>query len=150
MEINGGPDVAPFVITYRQVFQRPKIEITRKFVGIKRLVVNAIKKAQEVFDEIAYDVERNVVDPGKSRAVHWAINVREPWESGSEADVVAVQVPGIRPPAGYHFEVIQVVERPQREPPRNGTHYKPPGGVADHIRSSMLDNMETFTQQDDE
>jgi len=147
MELNGGPDVAPFVITYRKVFKRPKIEIVRSFVGFGQLFKNAVSKIKEIYEEIAYDVSKNVIDPGESKAVHWSVNVRDPWESSGEAEIVANQVPGLRPPAGYHFEVIQILEgEQQKEPimPRNGVRSQPPSAVSERIKKSMSEDARLY------
>jgi len=150
MELNGGQEVAPFVITYRKVFKRPKIEIVRRFVGFGQLVKNAFAKAREIYDEIAYDVQKNVIDPGESKAVHWAVNVRDPWESAGEAEVIASQVPGVRPPAGYHFEVIQILEGEQKPviEPRNGVRAQPPSVVSERIRKSMAEDARNYGARD--
>ena len=146
MELNGGPDVAPFVITYRKVFKRPKIELVRTFVGIRKFLSNLVGKAREVFEEIAYDEQKNVIDPGESKAVHWAINVRDPWDSAGEADLIAFQVTGLRPPAGFHFEVVQVVEHqpPTSIEPRNGTHTHSSPAAADRIRQSLNESARNY------
>lgn len=148
MEMNGSQEVAPFVITYRKVFRRPKIEIQRRFVGVQQLVKNIFAKVRDLYDEVAFDVQKNVVDAGESKAVHWAVNVRDPWESGTEADLVAYQVPGVRPPAGYHFEVIQIVEHEQKAPsePRNGVRAQPPSAVVDRIKKSLDDDLRSYQQ----
>lgn len=142
MGLNGNPEVAPFVITYRQVFRRPKIEVVKRFVGFSKLVSNVVAKARELFDEVAFDVEKKILDPGESKAVHWAINVRDPFESGTEADLIASQIPGTQPPAGYHFEVIQVIDKPAPKltEPRNGTKFHTPSVAADRIRKSLSED----------
>lgn len=152
--MSGSQEVAPMVITYRQVFRRPQVAFARKFVGFKKLVANIRAKVKEVVEELAFDTERTVIDAGDSRAVHWAINVRDPWESSGEAELVAYQIPGLKPPAGYHFEVVQIMP-PAPEPvaePRNGVSHNPPAGVADRIRQSMrnpFDNDHNDTAEDE-
>jgi hypothetical protein len=129
---------APIVFTYRRVLRRPQIEVEQRFVGLYQFVKNVVSKVGELLDELAFEEKRNVVDPGESQAVHWALQVRDPFESTGTAEVVAFQTTGYRPPAGFHFEVISVVEHELDTDDTNGTGTRrPPNAGQQRVRESL-------------
>jgi hypothetical protein len=103
--------VSPIVITYRKVLRKPEYKLASRFVGVSALFCNVRDKLRDLIDELAYETTREVIDPGQTRAVHWAINVQDPWDAVGRSDVVAVHSPGIIPPGAMHFEVIQQVKQ---------------------------------------
>lgn len=107
--IRVGKHVSPIVITYRKVFRKPEYRYNRRFVGVRQLLQNVTDRLRAIAEEIAFEVTREVVDPGETKAVHWAINVAEPWEADTVSDLVAVHTHGIVPPGAMHFEVIEQV-----------------------------------------
>lgn len=111
MEVKLADSAVPFVVTYRKYLRTPKMKITRRFVGPAQLVKNIIGLVAHVVDDLCFIEEREVTDPGKSVAVHWAIQVEDPWdaEPGREANLIAHRMIGDRPPCGAHFEIITPV-----------------------------------------
>lgn len=106
---------APVVITYRKVFRRPKFNVESKFVGFRKAVHNAWVKLLALVDDVAFETKQDLIDPGESKAVHWALHIERPWESGSRAGVVAIQIPGDVPHSGLHCEVISIVEEGEED-----------------------------------
>lgn len=132
-------EAVPFVISFRKVFKRPKLDFVTKFVGLTKTIKNIAAKVSEFVDEVAFEHERVVIDPGEVKSIHWAINVREPWDATTgETEVTATTYPGYVPPCVYHFEILQQAEHPPTpafpaEPPADRASN--PG--ADRIRSSL-------------
>lgn len=108
---------APVVITYRKVFRRPKFNVESKFVGFRKAVHNVWLKIRAIVDDVAFETKQDLIDPGESKAVHWALHIERPWESGSRAGVVAIQIPGDVPHSGLHCEVISIVEDGEEDAP---------------------------------
>jgi len=103
---------APFVISFRRILKTPKITRSRQFVGLANFVKNCLVKAIEFVEKNAFETKTEVIDPGKSVVVHWAVNIRDPWETQTgEADLVAFRMDGDKPPCGAHFEVITAEKR---------------------------------------
>lgn len=103
--VRGG--TTPICITYRKVDQKPVVKRTKRFVGWRQLVKNAIGAAAEFLDSIAYESKEELESGGEVAAVHWAVEVDDPWGVSSMSSLVAVRVPE-RPPAGVHFEIIKI------------------------------------------
>ena len=132
---------APIVFTYRRVLRRPTVEIEHRFVGFYRFLKNAVIKLHDLVDELAFEEKRNVTDPGESQAVHWALQVRDPFDSEGTAEVVAFKTPGYRPSAGWHFEVFSMDEgQPKPSPAEvhtNGTYRRSSSPAYDRVRESL-------------
>ncbi len=115
MQVKMREGAVPFVISYRKILKKPKIERRRIFVGPLQLMKNAAVKLIELFEVVAYETVTDVKDPGKSVAVHWAVEVEDPWDAtpGSEMNLVAVRMGEDLPPCGAHFEIVSPEERPR-------------------------------------
>lgn len=98
----------PIVVTYRKVLRKPKLKRRRRYLGVIQTVKNLLVKAIEAVEEAAFDTETEVIDPGQSVSVHWAISVEDPWDTttGAEKNLVAYRMLNDIPPSGVHFEVI--------------------------------------------
>ncbi len=107
-------EAAPIVFTYRRVSRPPVIERRKRFVGVRAAIRNAVSLLKETVEHLVYVDDHKVIDAGESTAVHWAIQVEDPFDASSPSPVIAVQTHGYRPPAGFHFEVISNVHA-QRE-----------------------------------
>jgi hypothetical protein len=146
----------PICITYRRGSERPVLKRTRRFVGWRKLVKNAIGLIADALDSIAYETEEKMELPADSVAVHWALEVDNPWDSASESRIVAIQVPEV-PAAGTHFEIFKVDPRmkaqapdkesepaPRKAPagrpvaPKNGSPEQ--AEVRDRLRKAILNN----------
>jgi len=127
MQVRVKEGAVPFVITYRKVLRAPKIERSRVFVGPVQLAKNIALRAIEFFETIAYETETKVLDPGQATAVHWAVDIPDPWEDGGR-ELSAYRMLDDMPPCGMHFEVIspppqiaqhqqEIVPEPTQEKP---------------------------------
>lgn len=103
--IMGG--TTPICITYRRSSERPVIKQKRRFVGFRQLVKNAFHLIADTFDSIAFETEEKLELSDDTVAVHWALEVDDPWGSDRESTLVAVRVPEC-PPAGQHFEIFKI------------------------------------------
>jgi hypothetical protein len=114
----------PFVITYRKFLKKPKLERRRRFVGPVQLARNILLKAIEFIDDVAYVTETTTVDPGQSVAVHWAVQIEDPWDvtPGREMGLVAFRMMNDMPPCGAHFEIISP---PPKEIPEPSGEFRP-------------------------
>lgn len=99
----------PFVISYRKVSKRPKIEHDRKFVGIRQVYRNITGLVLNTIEDIFYETESKIVDAGKTKVVHWAVNVDDPWGINDTATMVASRVPE-KPACGMHYEIVMIDE----------------------------------------
>ena len=82
------------------------------------MVKNLLVKAIETFEEVAFDEQTIVDDPGQTVAVHWALDVEDPFDTtaGREKNIVAYRILGENlPPSGAHFEIFQ----PPPTPPQS-------------------------------
>lgn len=119
MQVKMREGAVPFVISYRKILKKPEIERRRVFVGPLQLAKNAAVKVIEFFEGVAYETVTEVKDPGRSVAVHWAVEVEDPWDAtpGREMNLVAVRMGDDMPPCGAHFEIVS----PQvKHPPGRG------------------------------
>jgi len=113
--IKGKGGASPFVISYRRITKRPVYERVRNFVGFRRMFLNAIVKALDIVEDVCFETQNEVVDPGEHTVVHWAIEVDDPWGVNNVAELTARRVPD-KPGCGGHFEVIRVIdEKAERE-----------------------------------
>lgn len=113
--IKGRGGASPFVVSYRKITKRPVYERVRNFVGFRRLFLNAVVKALDFVEDICFESENKVLDPGEQTVVHWAIEVDDPWGVNPQADLTARRVPD-KPGCGGHFEVIRIIdEKAERE-----------------------------------
>jgi len=103
--VRGG--TTPICITYRKVNQKPVVKRTKRFVGWRQVARNVIGAVAEFFDSVAYEAKEELESVGEVAAVHWAVEVEDPWGVNSLSGLVAVRVPE-RPPAGVHFEIIKL------------------------------------------
>ena len=108
MDIRLGNGAVPFVISYRKILKTPKVIRRRRFIGVSQLMKNILEKAIEFIEAVAFETETEVIDPGKSVAVHWAVHVEDPWDIqlGREANLIAFRMLDDKPPCGAHFEII--------------------------------------------
>ena len=104
----------PIVFSYRRVTKRPKIERTRRFVGLKRVFGTLVHRAIEWVEELAYEVQDEVMDAGREEAVHWALQVDDPWGPSAQSQLIVTRMPD-RPACGANFEIIRI-EEPQSQP----------------------------------
>lgn len=109
--IRGG--ATPICITYRSAPSKPVIKRTKKFVGWRNVAKNIIGAVADFAHSIAYEETETIEEVDGATAVHWAIEVDDPWGVNPEAGLVAVRVPE-RPPAGVHFEIFKVA--PKQDP----------------------------------
>lgn len=110
----------PIVVTYRKIIKKPKIHRHRQFVGPFQMVKNILARTLELIEEAAFETKTEVLDPGQSVSVHWAISVEDPWEvsTGREKNLIAYRMLNDIPPSGVHFEVISPsTENPSQETP---------------------------------
>jgi hypothetical protein len=107
----------PFVVSYRKVLKKPKVERNRRFVGISRMTKNVLVKAIEFMESVAFETRTNVIEPGKSVAVHWAISVEDPFDTttGREKNLIAYRMLDDMPPCGAHFEIISPLRETKHE-----------------------------------
>lgn len=110
IEMTMPEQAVPFVISYRQVVKKPQVERRRIFVGPIQLVKNVLASALEFIEHVAFDTETNVIDPGRSNVVHWAVTIEDPWDNNREATLIAHKTHGDRPPCGAHFEIVSHAE----------------------------------------
>lgn len=110
-----GEHGVPIVVTYRKIIKKPKIVRQRRFVGAVQMVKNILAKAIELVEEAAFESKTEVIDPGQSVSVHWAISVEDPWDTttGAEKGLVAYRMLNDIPPSGVHFEVISPAREEQ-------------------------------------
>ena len=116
MQVKMREGAVPFVISYRKIIKKPEIIRRRVFVGPLQLAKNAAVKLIEFLENVAYETVTEVKDPGKSVAVHWAVEVEDPWDAtpGREMNLVAIRMGQDMPPCGAHFEIVS----PQRDEPQ--------------------------------
>lgn len=136
MKVQMQDGAVPFVVTYRKFKRKPKVKRTRRFVGFGQFVRNAIGMVASMIDDLAYTEETEVLDPGQSVAVHWAVQIEDPWniEPGREASMVAYRMTGDRPPCAAHFEFITPPREEEMTPEEdaaqsangNGAYTRPP------------------------
>lgn len=110
--IEGG---VPILITHHTVNRPPKVEISKKFVGwsagFQRLAGNLILKAVELIDEAFWAEERNVIDKGDIKSVHYAIDIETDITDPDEVALVASKIDASAiPAAGSHFQVVKEAE----------------------------------------
>lgn len=112
MKVSLGESGVPIVVTYRKVIKKPKIVRQRRFVGAVQMVKNFLAKAIEMVEEAAFETKTEIIDPGQSVSVHWAISVEDPWDTttGAEKNLVAFRMLNDIPPSGVHFEVLSHVK----------------------------------------
>lgn len=115
MKLTVADGAVPFVITYRKILKKPKLRRKREFVGPIQLAKNIALRAIEFYEKLAYEESTEVIDPGKTIAVHWAVQVPDPWDIpiGQEVSLVAYRMLNDLPPCGAHFEIIS----PAKEEP---------------------------------
>lgn len=122
MKVTMKDGAVPFVITFRKILEKPKLKRQRRFVGPGQFVKNLILKTIELVEDAAFETQTEVVDPGRTVAVHWAVSVEDPWDvSSNEANLIAFRMDGDRPPCGAHFEIISP-DQPTRPPARQDTY----------------------------
>lgn len=116
----------PFVVSYRKVSKRPKVKHKRKFVGFRKLFRNVGGMFLSAVEDIAYETESEIVDAGKTKVVHWAVNVDDPWGINPQATMVATRLPE-KPACGMHYEIVMLDESLEfPEEPVNGAASRPP------------------------
>ena len=99
--------VTPICITYRRSSERPVIRHKRKFVGFRQVFKNAWNLVADTLDSLAFETEERLELGEDSIAVHWALEIDDPWGTNPESQLVAVRVPEC-PPAGQHFEIFKI------------------------------------------
>lgn len=99
----------PIVFTYRRVTKRPEIRRTKSFIGWKRVVGTLLYRAIEWVEELAYVSEITEISPGREQAVHWALQVEDPWSGDMQSNLVVTRMPD-RPACGANFEIIRIEE----------------------------------------
>jgi len=141
MKIAAGT-TTPICITYRRSSERPTVKRTRRFVGFRQLARNAWNLIADSLDSIAYEVEEKVEMGEDTVAVHWALEIEDPWGSDHESSLMAIRVPEC-PPAGQHFEIFKVDPRlkkttsqaPAAPAPKNGV---PQDEVREKLRAAIM------------
>lgn len=108
VQAKGG--AAPIVIGYRRITKRPIYQRIRSFIGFRKIVLNLAIKALDFVEEIAFESENVVVEPGEEAVVYWAIEVDEPWGVNAVSELQARRVPD-KPGCGYYAEVIRIVDK---------------------------------------
>ena len=102
----------PIVITHHTVKRAPKIEVSKKFVGIgagiKRLITGLAIKAIETVDEAFWSEERTVLDKGDVRSVHYALDVETDETNPDTTAVIATKLDQDRPACGAHYQVVRI------------------------------------------
>lgn len=107
-KISVDDSAVPFVITYRNIKKKPKVARTRKFVGAVQLFKNLLINALDYIDNVAFETNTKIIDPGVSTSVHWAVNIADPWDisPGRETNLIAYRMLDDVPPSALHFEII--------------------------------------------
>lgn len=98
----------PLCITYHRTPAPPKFTRTRRFVGFRRMLRNAVGVVSDLIETIAFETSESFELPDGATAVHWAVEIDDPWGLSPESQLVAVRVPE-QPPAGTTFEVFRLV-----------------------------------------
>lgn len=106
-----GSEAVPILITHRVIKRQPKVNVTRKFVGLvegfRTLAVKAIDLIQESF----WKDHREIVDPGDCKIVHYAIDVEDDGTDPEQGNLVATKISGTaRPGFGAQFEVVRIAD----------------------------------------
>jgi len=147
MSIALSDGAVPFVISYRKILKRPKLVRKRHFVGPAQLARNLLVKAIEFFEDIAYETTTEEIDPGRSVAVHWAINVEDPWDvaPGREMNLIAHRMAGDIPPGGAHFEIISQPKAEEQQSPLQPREMTP----EDYARTAGAESSHSFVRPPD-
>lgn len=104
-------EAVPIIITHRTVTRMPKVNVKKRFVGIKDGLLNLAIKAIELVQENFWVEESDVEDKGESRVVHYAIDVEDDSMEPEKALLIATKLHGNdRPGCGAHFEVVKVLD----------------------------------------
>jgi hypothetical protein len=100
----------PFVVSYRKVNKRPEIKTERKFVGIRQMYRNLVGMVLNAVEDVAYETDTVIDEEGlKTKVVHWAVNVDDPWGINDTASMVATRLPE-KPACGMHYEIVMIDE----------------------------------------
>lgn len=101
---------APLVFTYKRVTKRPSYKQIRTFVGLRRLATNALTMVFDLLDDLCFDHEQATTDPGESTAVHWAVEVEDPWGINPSTNLVCTKIPEVPDRVGAHYEISRLVD----------------------------------------
>lgn len=124
--VKGGK--VPLVISYRRITKKPIYKRVREFVGFRRMFLNCVIKALDVIEDVCFETENEVVEPGEQSVVHWAIEVDDPWGANNVSHLAARRVLD-RPGCGAHYEVIRIVdEKAEREEAQRQAESHRPSG----------------------
>ena len=118
----------PFVVSYRKVNKRPEIKTTRKFVGIRQMYRNLVGLVLNTVEDVAYESDTVIDEEGlKTKVVHWAVQVDDPWGVNDTASMVATRLPD-KPACGMHYEIVMIDESLEFpiQAPNNGVASRPP------------------------
>jgi hypothetical protein len=133
----------PFVVSYRKVNKRPEIKRTRKFVGIRQVYRNLVGLVLNTVEDVAYETDTEIDEEGlKTKVVHWAVNVDDPWGINDTATMVATRLPD-KPACGMHYEIVMIdesLEFPIQTPGgENGAATRPPNHdqALDRMREAL-------------
>lgn len=113
-EVTIHESTVPFVITYRRVYQRPKVEEWFEFRGWGSGLKRAANKVKSVVHDCFYEHKQKMIEPGRSQAVHWGIQIADPFDASGEQELVAKNYGHDKPPAAVNFHVVQVVDEETR------------------------------------
>jgi len=101
-----GDRAVPMIIAKRFVSKEPKVNKTRKFVGLKQGLGTLIYKGIELFQECFWDEEQEVEDAGESRVINYAIDVVDAPGQGAPELIVTRLDGESHPGCGIYCHVI--------------------------------------------
>lgn len=125
-EVTIHESTVPFVITYRRVYERPKVEQWVEFRGWGKGLKRMADKVKATIHDCFYEEKQKMISPGRSQAVHWAINVADPFDAAGEQELVAKNYGTDKPPAAVNFHVIQMVDQENAQRWQDTRHVEHP------------------------
>lgn len=120
-----GNGVAPFVIGYRQVYKKPKIEKSARFVGLWGAAKNLFQTTAAFIHDLCFEEEKKVVEKGKSKTTYYSVQIVEPMESvpGQGCSMVAFNTGSDKPEGGLYIEISEMADRPRPQPHYPAQHF---------------------------
>jgi hypothetical protein len=97
----------PICVTYHRTPSAPRLKRTRRFVGLRQLALNVVNAIVDAIDDLAFETSEQLEMPDGAVAVHWAVEIDDPWGPDGESQLLAIRVPE-RPVASTNFEVFRV------------------------------------------
>jgi hypothetical protein len=109
-----GENAVPILIDHTTVYKEPKVNRTRRFVGLRAGLKILAAKAVDVVLESFWEVQQDVLDAGHQETTHYAIQVSDP-DGADQPELVVSRLDGKgRPGCGLYFNVI----RAEKEDPK--------------------------------